>query len=135
MRVLIVGLGYVGLPLGAELVRQGHEVFGLRRSAAADDQLISAGVKPLHADITKPEMLAILPNDFDWVVNCSATAGGGAEDYRQLYLQGTRNLVAWLLSGSAGILPASCENAGTATRRQETGAPRKFVYTSSTSIY
>ena len=35
MRCLIVGCGYVGLPLGAELVRQGHEVFGLRRSAAA----------------------------------------------------------------------------------------------------
>src|ERR1017187_10487677 len=31
MRVLIVGCGYVGLPLGAELVKQGHEVFGLRR--------------------------------------------------------------------------------------------------------
>jgi len=27
MRVLIVGCGYVGVPLGAELVRLGHEVF------------------------------------------------------------------------------------------------------------
>ena len=33
MRMLIVGCGYVGLPLGAELVRQGHTVFGLKRSA------------------------------------------------------------------------------------------------------
>src|SRR5689334_5054664 len=30
MRVLIVGCGYVGLPLGAELARLGHEVYGLR---------------------------------------------------------------------------------------------------------
>src|SRR5256885_627677 len=36
MRVLIVGCGYVGLPLGVELVRQGHEVFGLRRTGVAE---------------------------------------------------------------------------------------------------
>jgi len=32
IRVLIVGCGYVGLPLGAKLVRLGHEVFGVRRT-------------------------------------------------------------------------------------------------------
>lgn len=113
MRVLIVGVGYVGLPLGVELVRQGHEVFGLRRSDAADGELVSAGIKPLHVDITKAETLAALPNDFDWVVNCAATGGGSVEDYRQLYLQGTRNLIEWLSASP----------------------PKKFVYTSSTSVY
>ena len=56
MKCLIVGCGYVGLPLGAELVRQGHEVFGLRRSAA--DELKAAGIHPLAGDVTKPETLA-----------------------------------------------------------------------------
>lgn len=112
-RVLIVGCGYVGLPLGRELVKQGHEVFGLRRSASADDALQSAGIQPLHADITQPATLAGLPRDFDWVVNCAATGGGTAEDYRQLYAIGNFNLVEWL--------------------RPE--PPRKFVYTSSTSVY
>ena len=41
MRVLIVGCGYVGLPLGAELVKQGHEVFGLRRSADGEAELVA----------------------------------------------------------------------------------------------
>lgn len=36
MRVLIIGCGYVGLPLGVELTRHGHEVFGLRRSVSAE---------------------------------------------------------------------------------------------------
>ena len=112
MRVLIVGCGYVGLPLGAELVRQGHEVFGLRRSAA-DDALKAAGIAPLHADITSPETLTGLPGGFDWVVNCAASGGGGAEDYRRLYLQGTRNLIEWLSPSQ----------------------PKKFIYTSSTSVY
>ena len=99
MRALIVGCGYVGLPLGAELARLGHQVFGLRRSISADDQLKTAGITPLHADITQPATLEKLPRDFDWVVNCVASGGGGVEDYRQLYLQGMRNLIAWLTAG------------------------------------
>ena len=93
MRVLIVGCGYVGLPLGAELVKLGHEVFGLRRSAGADANLKTAGITPLHADITQPETLATLPTGFGWVVNCAASAGGDVDAYRRLYLQGTRNLI------------------------------------------
>ena len=113
MRVLIVGCGYVGLPLGVELVKQGHEVFGLRRSAAAAEELKAAGITPLHADITKLETLNDLPNSFDWVVNCAATGGGGPDEYRRLYLHGTQNLVEWLAAAP----------------------PKKFVYTSSTSVY
>jgi nucleoside-diphosphate-sugar epimerase len=111
MRVLIVGCGYVGLPLGAELVKQGHEIFGLRRTGA--DELKAVGITPLPADITRAESLAGLPRDFDWVVNCVASGGGGAGEYRELYLQGMRNLIGWL-----------------------SGSPlKKFLYTSSTGVY
>ena len=95
MRVLIVGCGYVGVPLGAELVRLGHEVFGLRRNPAAEGELKAVGIQPLTGDMTQPETLAKLPRDFDWVVSCVA-AGGDADSYRQIYLQGTRNLIDWL---------------------------------------
>ena len=113
MRTLIVGCGYVGLPLGAELVKQGHEVFGLRRGLGGGADFKSAGIKPLAADITKAEQLAQLPGGYDWVVNCVSASGGGEEEYREVYLQGTRNLIEWL-----GAAP-----------------PKKFVYTSSTSVY
>ena len=112
MKCLVVGCGYVGLPLGAELARQGHEVFGLRRSASAAHELKAAGIQPLAGDVTRPETLAKLPRQFHWVVNCVA-AGGGVENYRQVYLQGNRNLVSWLADSP----------------------PQKFVYTSSTSVY
>src|ERR1017187_8953996 len=113
MRVLIVGCGYVGLPLGKELVRQRHAVFGLRRSALAADEMQSAGIHPLLADVTQAATFAKLPCDFDWVVNCAASGGGGADDYRKIYLEGNRNLVSWLA-----------------------GSPlKKFIYTSSTSVY
>jgi nucleoside-diphosphate-sugar epimerase len=113
MRVLIIGCGYVGMPLGAELAKQGHEVFGLRRSMGAVADLKSAGIKPLTGDISKAEQLAQLPGGYDWVINCVSASGGGAEEYREVYLQGTRNLIEWL-----GAAP-----------------PKKFVYTSSTSVY
>ncbi|MBI3848725.1 MAG: SDR family oxidoreductase [Verrucomicrobia bacterium] len=113
MRVLIAGCGYVGLPLGTELLRQGHEVFGVRRANAAAAELKAAGIQALIADITKPEELVRLPGPFDWVVNCVSSSKGRVEEYRQVYLNGTRNLIEWL-----SALP-----------------PRKFVYTSSTSVY
>src|SRR5436190_24259808 len=98
MRVLIVGAGYVGLPLGAALQRQGHDVSALRRSPAAREALVAAGLTPLFADISQPDQLATLPAEFDWVINCAASSGGDVHAYRQLYLEGTRHLLAWLQS-------------------------------------
>src|SRR6516225_6197116 len=99
MKCLIVGCGYVGLPLGGELVRLGHEVFGVRRHAPGENELMAAGIQPLIADVTRPETLAKLPLGFDWVVNCVASRGGNAEDYRRIYLEGTRHLLKWLAAG------------------------------------
>lgn len=113
MRVLIVGCGYVGLPLGRMLVAQGNEVFGLRRSTSAEAELREAGILPVTADITRLEELQHVAGPFDWVVNCAASGGGTADDYRRVYVEGMRNLVSWLSAAP----------------------PKKFVYTSSTSVY
>jgi nucleoside-diphosphate-sugar epimerase len=119
MRVLIVGCGYVGMSLGEELARQGHEVFGLRRGVGGEAEVLaegvirSVGIQPVLGDITQPGDLAKLPGPFDWVVNCVSSTKGGVEEYKQVYLQGTRNLVEWLAAAP----------------------PKKFVYTSSTSVY
>jgi nucleoside-diphosphate-sugar epimerase len=113
MRVLILGCGYAGIPLGAELVRQGHEVFGVRRTTDAAEVLKSAGIQFIQADVTRRDDLEKIPGPFDWVVNLVSSTRGGAEAYRQVYLEGTRHLIDWL-----GHSP-----------------PKKFIYTSSTSVY
>src|SRR5262245_56206074 len=120
MRVLIVGCGYAGLPLGRELVQRGHGVFGLHRSpgdSSADRDLRAAGIQPLHADITQPETLRALPSSdrFEWVINAVSSRGGSAEEYRALYVGGTRHLLEWL-----GPSPATL---------------KKYVHLSSTSVY
>jgi nucleoside-diphosphate-sugar epimerase len=112
MKCLIVGCGYVGMSLGAELARLGHEVYGLRRDPSAEAEITAAGLRPLFADITKPETLAALPRQFNWVVHIVA-ARGDAENYRRIYLDGTRRLLEWLAASP----------------------PEKFIYTSSTSVY
>ncbi len=113
MRALIIGCGYVGLPLGAELVRLGHEVYGVRRSPEAGERISATGITPFLADITKPSDLSRISGPFDWVINCVSSTKGGVEEYREVYLNGTKNLVSWL----------------------QRVPPKKFVYTSSTSVY
>lgn len=113
MRVLIIGCGYVGLPTGARLAAAGHEVFGLRRNPGAAAELQARGIRLIQGDITRPEDLARIEPDFDAVVNVVSSTQGGAEEYRQVYLEGTRNLLRWL----------------------ETSPPKRYLYTSSTSVY
>ncbi len=113
MRVLIVGCGYVGIPLGSELAKQGHQVFGLRRSTSGAAVLSEAGITPLTGDFTLSEDLARLPGPFDWVINTASSSHGGVEDYRRVYVDGMRLLLSWL----------------------EHTPPKKFIYTSSTGVY
>ena len=113
MRVLIIGCGYVGLPLGAELARCGHEVFGVRRDEARAGELRERGVTPVFADVTRREDFGKIPGPFDWVVNTVSSTKGGVEEYRAVYRDATCHLLDWL----------------------STQAPRRYVYTSSTSVY
>jgi nucleoside-diphosphate-sugar epimerase len=113
MRVLIIGCGYVGLPLGVELLRQGHAVCGLRRSEEGAALLRSAGLQAVTADITRRGDLARLTPAYDWVVNTVSSSQGGVEEYQEVYFEGARNLIQWLA-------PAP---------------PRKFIQVSSTSVY
>src|SRR5688572_28409105 len=112
MRVLIVGCGYVGMALGAELARAGHHVFGLKRGGDTTE-MSHAGIRPILADITQPATPALIQPEFDCVVNTISSSKGGVEEYRRVYLEGTLRLVEWL-----------------------SRAPlQSYIYTSSTSVY
>ncbi len=113
MRVLIIGCGYVGLPVGAELVRQGHEVVGIRRSAEGEEAVRSAGMEPVIGDITAGDF-AVPAGRFDAVV-FAASAGGLAPALatRALQVEGLTRL--------AGQLAKE--------------PPKRFVFAGSKAVY
>jgi nucleoside-diphosphate-sugar epimerase len=106
MRVLVVGCGYVGQPTAELLARAGHEVIGASRKP----QVFDAKVTPLACDITNEADVRRLPDEVDWMVNTVSSSKGGVEDYRAIFIEGTRNL----------LKRVRC---------------KRYLFTSSTSVY
>lgn len=86
MRILILGAGYVGQPLSAELGSRGHKVTAVSRHSGVD--------------ITNVADLKKLGRDWDWVVNTVSSSKGGLEDYIRVFRDGTRNIIEWLRGAS-----------------------------------
>ena len=99
MKILIIGCGYVGLPLGQALASAGHEVHGVRRTDFAAE-----GITPHPIDITAANAFDGLPRDFDWVINTVSSARGDAKTHRAVFVDGTKNLLDWLGDSSARLL-------------------------------
>jgi nucleoside-diphosphate-sugar epimerase len=99
MRILIIGCGYVGVPLGQALASAGHEVHGIRRVAFSAE-----GITPHAIDLTRREALDSLPPDFDWLINTVSSSRGDAEQHRAVFVDGTKNLLHWLGDSPARVL-------------------------------
>jgi nucleoside-diphosphate-sugar epimerase len=82
MRVLILGAGFVGQPLAAELGSRGYKVTAVGRHSGVD--------------ITKPHDLQKLGREWDWVVNTVSSSKGDLDAYIRVFLEGTRNIIEWL---------------------------------------
>jgi len=110
-RILIAGCGYVGSALAASLVRDGHEVWGLRRRIAA----LPDGVHPIEADLALASSLSGLPPELDFVFYLASPAGADDALYRAAYVEGVGNLLDAL------------ESAGQ--------RPQRVFFASSTAVY
>lgn len=91
MRILIAGCGYVGSELARHLARDGHQVWGLRRSPGE----LPAGVVPLAGDVTDPTTLD-LPDDVEALVYAVSPGRRDEAAYRAAYATGLRNVLAAL---------------------------------------
>jgi nucleoside-diphosphate-sugar epimerase len=109
MKIVIAGVGFVGLAAARLLRDAGHDVIGLTRSPGSSGPL--PGISAATCDISDAASVAALGvRDADVVIHCASSSRGGADEYRAVYFDGTRNLIEIL-------------------------APRRFVFTSSTSVY
>ncbi len=117
-RVLVVGCGFVGEAAADLFHAAGWEVTGWTHSEESAARLSTEKPYPVAAhDITDPGRVQEAARSFpgggklDALVDCvSSGRGGGPEQYRRVYLEGARNLLAAF-------------------------QPARFVYTGSTSVY
>ena len=109
-RILIAGCGYVGVATADLFYEAQWEVEGWTHSAESAAQLGGKPYPVRPVDISARDAVEAAGHSYDAVVHCASSGGGGAESYRRIYLEGSRNLLLGL-------------------------QPRTFLYTSSTSVY
>jgi nucleoside-diphosphate-sugar epimerase len=92
-RTLIVGCGYVGLPLALLLQERGDEVTGWVRSEKSAGELAEKGVDRIVIGNVAEEIgWSGAGEKFDAIVHCASSGGGGAAAYREVYLEGVRQM-------------------------------------------
>src|SRR5437867_13290008 len=109
-RILIAGCGYVGQAVADLVSAAGWTVDGWTNCAESAARL-SANPYPVRGvDVSRRAQVAEHGGMFDPVIHCASSRRGDAETYRQVYLDGARNLL-------------------------ETFPGSKLLFTSSTSVY
>ena len=92
-RTLIVGCGYVGLPLALRLQDRGDEVTGWVRSEKSAAELAEKGVERIVIGNVAEEIgWSGAEQKFDAIVHCASSGGGGVAAYREVYLEGVRQM-------------------------------------------
>ena len=92
-RILIAGCGYVGQATADLFHAAGWDVEGWTASAKSAAALSTKPYPVCQVDISNRDQVAERPGTFDAVVHCASSRGGDAESYRQIYLNGARNLL------------------------------------------
>lgn len=109
--VLIIGCGYVGLPLARRLRGHGHQVDGWVRSAESAQDLAGEPLAEIIAGSVADETVwQGLTKNYEAVIHCASSGGRGEAGYEEVFGQGARMM-----------------------NRHQSGARRLFI--SSTSVY
>src|SRR5438876_1463015 len=91
--ILIAGCGYVGQATADLFHAAGWAVEGWTHSAQSAGSLTTKPYPVYAVDITDQAQIAARASRFDAVIHCASSGGGDADAYRQIYLNGTRNLL------------------------------------------
>jgi nucleoside-diphosphate-sugar epimerase len=114
MNVAILGCGYVGCELARELLADGHEVVGVRRSSDGLRAVEDVGADAIRADVTDDDSLSSIP-DVDVLVYTVSADGRDSEAAQTAYVEGLRTTLDHFAARES--------------------SPERVVYTSSTGVY
>jgi nucleoside-diphosphate-sugar epimerase len=88
-KALIIGCGYIGLPLALELRAKGSAVTAWVHSAATAESLGARGFsKIVVGSVANQKIWADLDDDYDLMVHCASSGRGGEVAYEEVFLQG-----------------------------------------------
>ena len=90
-KILIVGCGNLGQHLAGELIREGHSVTAARRSVSRLPDSLDA----ITMDVTRPDSFAAFESQ-SWDALVITLTARGEEAYRQVYVEGVRNILSSL---------------------------------------
>jgi nucleoside-diphosphate-sugar epimerase len=107
---LIVGCGFVGLPLARLFHSAGWKTHGLTSSRESASKLGTESFSVLAIDITDGDSVGLLSSlFFDVIIHCASSGKRGATAYEKIYLRGTENLLTklryahFMMAGSTSV--------------------------------
>jgi len=110
--LLVAGCGDVGGRLATQMLAVGWRTYGLRRTVAE----LPAGVLPVAGDLQQPICPPQWPQEpLDYLVYCAAATNHDEAGYRAAYVDGLRNVLAWLA--------------------QHGQTPKRLLFVSSSGVY
>src|SRR5919198_1602186 len=92
-RILIAGCGYVGQSIADLFHAADWDVEDWTASGESGAALSAKPYPVGQVDVSNRDWVAERSGTFDTVIHCASSRGGGAESYRQIYLNGARNLL------------------------------------------
>jgi nucleoside-diphosphate-sugar epimerase len=92
-RVLIAGCGYVGEAVATAFHERDWEVEGWTATAESAAKLSDRPYPVRAVDVTEESAVSGAAGEFDAVIHCVSSRGGGEEQYRRLYFKGAQNLL------------------------------------------
>jgi nucleoside-diphosphate-sugar epimerase len=92
-RILIAGCGYVGRATADLFHAAGWAVEGWTQSAESAAKSAAKPYPVYGVDIADEARISAHAGMFDAIILCASSGGGDADTYRQIYLNGARNLL------------------------------------------
>ncbi len=88
-RTLIIGCGYIGLPLAISFQQKGHEVTGWAHSVETAASLSAYSFRRIVVgSVADINVWTSLGEDYDLVIHCASSGRGGESAYEQVFLKG-----------------------------------------------
>ena len=96
--VLVIGCGYVGLPLALRLKCEGQEVIGWVNSEAGAEIVRGSGLSDLViGDVSNPQIwgdqLGARIGEITSVIHCASSNRGGPDAYTKVFLRGAEQIL------------------------------------------